>query len=355
MEALLGSLRGHLNRLTDELSSHQELLLEIKTLRDSDAQNLREKSIEIGNLRTEVERLGGEVQVLRGVVEEGLRERRAARATPEQQMNALPEQRDEDLSEEEDHEEGAPMDPQPIPGSSRREEQIADKTMRTDYATVGSRQSPHRRDLPRIATEMDERRTEISSGSVGSQSHLQSYFNSGEHEREEGDVDDVLESVLDAGRWPPVDERRPNPPRDEEQQESYMLGRGSPPPRPPAPTPGRFAGKQKQYHEHSEEATERVMEPPAPDIRGARVQRLFFAAEHDARTCSMCQRRKTSPLSPAWLPSRLGRRTPTTAISDDEGFVDGPDAGPGRHTRQPQTVLAKVVVDMEAEFAHFKR
>ncbi len=73
LEALISSLRTHLTRLTSELSSHRELLAELRSLRDIDSATLREKSSEITRLKNEVERLAGEVEVLRGVVEEGLR------------------------------------------------------------------------------------------------------------------------------------------------------------------------------------------------------------------------------------------------------------------------------------------
>jgi prefoldin subunit 5 len=79
LEALITTLRAHLVRLTSELSSHQQLLHELRSLRESDARTLREKSAEVERLREEVERLAGEVEVLRGVVEEGLNERRAVR------------------------------------------------------------------------------------------------------------------------------------------------------------------------------------------------------------------------------------------------------------------------------------
>ncbi|KAM6494066.1 hypothetical protein JOM56_010427 [Amanita muscaria] len=76
LEALISSLRSHLARLTSELSEHQAILMELRSLREKDAIALREKLAEVDNLRNEVERLAGEVEVLRGVVEEGLRERR---------------------------------------------------------------------------------------------------------------------------------------------------------------------------------------------------------------------------------------------------------------------------------------
>ena len=73
------TLKGHLTRLTAELSEHHRLLEELRTLRDTDVRALKDKSREVDSLRREVERLGGEVEVLRGVVEEGLKERREIR------------------------------------------------------------------------------------------------------------------------------------------------------------------------------------------------------------------------------------------------------------------------------------
>ena len=55
---------------------HQALLSELRRLRDSDAQVLRDKRPEI---LKEVQRLAGEIEVLRGVVEEDLKRCRSVR------------------------------------------------------------------------------------------------------------------------------------------------------------------------------------------------------------------------------------------------------------------------------------
>ena len=66
-------------RLTSELSSHQALLTELRSLRDANARALQSKSEDVELLRDRVEWLAGEVEVLKGVVEEGLKERRMVR------------------------------------------------------------------------------------------------------------------------------------------------------------------------------------------------------------------------------------------------------------------------------------
>ena len=76
LEFLITTLRSHMSRLTSELSSHKTLLDELRTLREADKNTLRQKVCEVDLLRQEVEKVAGEVEVLKGVVEEGLRERR---------------------------------------------------------------------------------------------------------------------------------------------------------------------------------------------------------------------------------------------------------------------------------------
>ncbi|KAI6030806.1 hypothetical protein F5J12DRAFT_310419 [Pisolithus orientalis] len=79
LESLISTLRAHLARVTSDLSTQQQLLEDLRRLRESDALSLSEKTEEINQLRIEMERLAGELEVLRGVVEEGLNERRQAR------------------------------------------------------------------------------------------------------------------------------------------------------------------------------------------------------------------------------------------------------------------------------------
>ena len=79
LESLIATLRSHLSRLTDELSSQQAQLDELRSLRECDIRDLTSKISEVDNLKLEIERLGDEVEILRGIVEEGLKERRKAK------------------------------------------------------------------------------------------------------------------------------------------------------------------------------------------------------------------------------------------------------------------------------------
>ncbi|CDO75300.1 hypothetical protein BN946_scf184654.g8 [Trametes cinnabarina] len=427
LEALITTLRSHLSRLTAELSDHKQLLLELRSLRDSDARTLAEKSREVDRLRQEVERLAGEVEVLRGVVEEGLKERRNLR---EQSVSQEHETRteSEDVSGEVDHSaaessrqaahqqpgqpqqrivvhepsfhEGDSSDEESVAYSSRRSPTpspkrrpgVADRTMRTDHATLASSQIPSlstskpfldTEEMSRITQEIEERRSERSA-SMRSGSSDQSRSRSRSQERsrhwslDQGRASrppspsmafDHDQSVLPQDPRPEpgrplrvYDESRPTSPRvDAPQGQS----------RPAAPTPAAALrdGKQKRRTQ-----TEPAAEPetPFPQIRGTRLERLFFSApEHNAETCTVCHRRRRRrpdvEQAASWLNDRV--RAQAGAEDEDEGYAEGPDdcAHERRESRPqaagnrgqedrvpPQTVLARVLRELEDDFTHYK-
>lgn len=96
-----------------------------------------------------------------------------------------------------------------------------------------------------------------------------------------------------------------------------------------------------------------------PQIRGSRMERLFFAApEHDPMTCHACHRRERrgfelnrecSPeedeelLRAYFQTEGAGRRRQTMKTM--------PEGGDARH---PQTILTHVLRDMEDDFSHYK-
>ncbi|KAI0917466.1 hypothetical protein AcW1_007340 [Taiwanofungus camphoratus] len=214
LEALISTLRAHLTRLTAELSDHQRLLSELRSLRDSDVHALAEKSKDVDNLRQEVERLAGEVEVLRGVVEEGLKERRGAReqlslesshisedehseenaqfGEVDEAANREIDEREEQYSSESEDDNESTISSRlrsPTP-SPRRHAGLADRTMRTDHATVGSSQLAEgmstkpfvdASELERISAEVEERRLERSVSPSLSNSRSRGRSRSGSH------------------------------------------------------------------------------------------------------------------------------------------------------------------------------
>ncbi|KAJ3784799.1 hypothetical protein GGU10DRAFT_19536 [Lentinula aff. detonsa] len=463
LESLITSLRSHLTRLTAELSSHQELLVELRSLRESDARALKEKTSDITRLRDEVERLAGEVEVLRGVVEEGLNERRLARENSrvsisqvssesmaqqealeetgeeaetsvveeeeEQQQEDEEEGEEDEMKEEEeeleDHEEPEPFDPISIPGSSR-DATAFDKTVRTDRATVGTPGASQRNisrptrfidddELERIAADVEERRSERSATGVS-----RSQFNSR-----------ILESSRSASPAPviPVTLQRRATTADEsddlnESVRSLRLTKDDRPPspalssasarlrraaareaqdgtrdhysnRPSAPTPGHATTHNHRRSSKRIAPDVSIVETPFPQIRGERLEQLFFSApEHNQKTCTVCCRHggargaDVRPMSPSWLPSRFRQDVnqhhhgEASEEDEDEGFAEGSeevdqgyartrsvreikmegkqrDLGPRdsheqrKHLPQ-QTVLTRVIRELEDDFTHYK-
>ena len=423
LEALIITLRSHLTRLTSELSSHKELLMSLRELRESDVRALNKKSEEIEKLKEKVERLAGEIEVLRGVVEEGLKERREGReveATVRDEEPDLAMSHDAEVDEEEEDEhrmderragcqeevpshqgeeqwkgednegeenlhdeEPEPFDPASIQGSSRNgtagHEQgygFADKTMRTDRATLGSSKLAQSTagfidpaEYGGMSVKLEERRSHHSYGNIPPPSP------SLVRARRTAIQVDVVTSDDDGN-----DEAPPTP-------------RSLSSSRPTAPTPARA---QESTHLLQER---RLDETPFPQIRGGHLERLFFSApEHNERTCNVCRRRVTSGYQTAgegversWIPSRFRQgNVHGEGDDEDEGFAEGSEHQYERERRRPkgkrpqhdrvtfldpldsdmqserwqeqakeeglppQTVVARVIRELEDDFTHYK-
>ena len=512
LEALINSLRSHLTRLTSELASHQDLLTELRNLRDSDSRALKEKSADIIKLREEVQRLAGEVEVLRGVIEEGLKERRASREIhvensvadiamsqdlEEEAQEEGNEDEDEDVAEEdvtdeissdveeEEEADAEPFDPVSIheessrvnqadktmptdfatvgsmnPAESRRFEDKdepsrviqADKTMRTDFATIGStnpaesmtsRRFVDKEELDRISAEVEERRSNRSSNSIGSHSrrahspsvrrdrratvedeeeremlpqqtsnilhHSQSrVLNTVQHDPQTSNIAHHSQS-----RVLTTVQRDPQTSNMVHHSQSRILTTVQPDPQtynmvhhsqsrhlqPPEPSsfrpstpaasyaPTRQAGPTRFQEQHFQDEPE----TPFPQIRGEHLERLFFSApEHNAKTCTVCYRRRHRTErnnSPSSYPRKTRNAAAEEEEDEDEGFGEGSDdvvadmdrvakdnnkgkkrdyvyfsKDPGRWRQAgrkeglpPQTVVARVIRELEDDFTHYKR
>ena len=408
LENLITTLRTHLSRLTTELSDHQQLLKELRSLRESDAHALALKGQDVDQLRREVERLAGEVEVLRGVVEEGLKERRNVRALPEDHeehiayANSVHEHSDDQEESRQPHEQAdssdsedgaessmASQDHSPSP-SPRPLSRLADRTIRTDHPTIGSSHLTHgdslepfvnEEELERITAEVEERRSERSH-SASSDSPQSSAGSPSRTVSRAASPDVSLGFSAKASAPTKISQIS----RASSPASSGRIHMGVPA-RPGAPTPGRAlqSGSRSnpgQRKVSSQSAQPEKLETPFPQIRGARLERLFFAApEHNVNTCSVChRRRRREPHSDDeqqardWLRRRsdaLHRATVTidarngpqesarhTANTDfpknppHNGTNDGASSDP---RLPPQTVLARVLRELEDDFTHYKR
>ena len=367
-------------RLTSELATHKALLDELRTLREADKNTLRQKVREVDLLRREVEKIAGEVEVLKGVVEEGLRERRerglsnSHDGSQDHSLYANQEQNkveDEDVSPnyQQDADDYEIEDVQPA--LARRA--LLERTIRTDQATFGStpmtgnvghtRRYVDRDELERISVELEERRSERSRSSSRLGSSLSS---NGSHRAPS--VASSIGSARSSRLAESPAERAATPDSIHQQRQRAS----SPPPavpkmsgpRPCAPTP-MHAARERQP----------TGETPFPQIRGARLERMFFSApEHNARTCTVCHRRRHHEAAqrPLWYPASKGRKvTVVDAGEEDEGFEEGSIAdgeraqgatinldflnkGPRSDNLPPQTVLVRVLRELEDDFTHYK-
>lgn len=401
LEALVSSLRNHLTRFTSELTSHSALLAELRTLRDADTEALQAKSEEVNMLKDKVEGLAGEVEVLKGVVEEGLKERRMLREqstasgeddqrsvpTPQAALDANTRQLHKEESEDEESEDESVEDSITASRSLLiRPSPATDKTTRTDYATVGTQSQITRpfvtdEELERISVELSERRSERSRASsvAGSTKSLPrsltyvtdrptSPFLRGSAQSAPPDL-----ARSERNSSPELDPRIPDP--------RYRVDRTMAP-MPPGPAPGTPADRRNPRRGRREEkekaedhaALEELESSPFPQIRGERLERLFFSApDHNSRSCNVCNRRKrnhedkASGRRPSWLLGRFATdmrsRIPGVGVDcDDEGFAEGMDEEIMARERRlqererdpPQTVLMRVVRELEDDFTHYK-
>lgn len=403
--------------------------MELRTLRDSDARTLSEKSKEVDKLRQEVERLAGEVTVLRGVVEEGLKERRNFREHQELDAEGHPaeESGDEEESEEESQRGPSPSrraQPPTVQSDSSEEEEedesisrrsptpsprrrlevgAAEQTARTDFATVASSQSHSLNanvsrpfldgeEVSRITQEVEERRSERS---IQSRSQEDSQSQSGHASREQswsrepqpsrrvGSPSMMHEPQASGSTSPQVatvqleysvrfagehsqaeSSSRPASPRPD------VNGR-APAPRPTAPTPAAASRSAASQKRRTHTAPQPELDTPFPQIRGARLERLFFSApDHRAETCAMCNRekRKHAAADEARMRSRERGRTRDYRADEEFGeaqedvrerervaFLAKAARDRGSNRAPPQTVLARVLRELEDDFSHYKR
>ena len=358
-------------RLTSELSSHKTLLDELRSLREADKNTLRQKVREVDLLRREVEKIAGEVEVLKGVVEEGLRERRErslSNAHDEPRGHGLNVDWRED-SGDDAAERGRDEDEEPGPQQHTDDYEIEDvqpalaRRALLERNVGDTQRYVDDSELERISVELEERRSERSRSS----SRLGSSVSSNGSHRAPS-VASSTRSARNPLTFAAPLQRAPTPDRQRRRQAS---GSSLPPPtqgpRPPAPTP---AHARERHH---------AGEVPFPQIRGTQLERMFFSApEHNSKTCTVCNRRRyreTAP-RPLWYPASKGHNVTVADVNDeDEGFGEGSviEDGEERKTLRggavnldflngdakndrlpPQTVLVRVLRELEDDFTHYK-
>ena len=253
--------------------------------------------MEVEKLRDEVERLSEEVEVLRTVVEEGLKERQLVREQHSLDENArLQEEVEEAKTESEDELEYTSRNPDvtDIPDRMvRMEDPPPERAVSVSSRSDSPSRSPSR---------------PISQTSVHSR-----------HRSEENMHREV---------------------RREERSPSTRSA-------PVSPIPAQASGSRRSTTPRRIDAS--VKERPFPQIRGARMERLFFSVpDHDTKTCLICRCRRRSVGSAPRQPPWPRRSNGGAAAEEDEGFVEGPEEG-------QEKVLGKIMSELEGDFVHYKR
>jgi hypothetical protein len=354
-------------------------LLDLRCLRESDRKSLKAKSLEIDKLRREVERLSGEVEVLRAVVEEGLRERRQVR---EQQLlsddlrhdttqHLGQEAHDQDVLEGEPETHESTRCPGEVVGPTLYQEW--DRTALIDHhdqsllnaAPAISHCVEKRHSKHNIDSGVDELMSDRSAHQVHARSWSQARAQSPSR-AEAGPSNKNNDIECPAEAIPAADVANPGPSSLLPGVDLHQVVQDLP---------------QASVREHptppqAQTATGRPASSPFPQIRGNRLERLFFSGLTRCPSCPVCtcRRRQYSTVSqrlPGLPRSMAGEERPSDH-EDDEGFVDGSGEeqqvlhGPCNKRKQnegsrkgtiglpPQTILARVVRELEDDFTHYK-
>ncbi|KAG1749342.1 hypothetical protein EDB19DRAFT_1904857 [Suillus lakei] len=365
LESLISTLRSHLTRVTTDLAAQQQLLEDLKRLREDDVKMLAEKTDEIGALRLEVERLAGEIEVLRNVVEEGLNERRMAR----EQQSQLAEEEDEVSMPDQSNQELNQSHQEPEPVTTRAAFQSTRRFVDVD-------------ELTRISEDLEERRSERSS--CGSPS-LSSRHSSRSHPGDVTRLTDSEDSRRHATRRePPGDDEvapltRISEDFEEQRSEGSSCGNASLSSRhgshPGDMTHARVTESEDGRRPVTRRETLKDDEAaPFPRIRSGRLENLFFSApKHNSGTCTRCNHRSVragSHANPKTTRPSQGRAPPLNdqgsnvqvkndpleprANAFEPNGIDSYEAIFQGDKLPPQTVLARVLRELEEEFTHHK-
>ncbi|KAI6166665.1 hypothetical protein EDD17DRAFT_1544980 [Pisolithus thermaeus] len=392
LESLISTLRTHLARVTSDLSIQQQLLEDLRRLRESDALSLAEKTEEINQLRNEMERLAGEIEVLRGVVEEGLNERRQARESAGEEQDDDVESTADTEQSEESEVEPANESPSPnrisrpstpVPSLRRSVSETSERLNRSRPA------SPAFTEHPRVASalrfidpdvvnprsaDLEEHRPQSPDTSISSASPSR--------------------DIMSAAPSRPEDRASSSPSRRRDCRQLVGVEDGLMPAVRSTAEPPLQAAKgqpsqtsQPRQKEGNLKADDAKRMPPFPRI-SADLEHLFFSSpRRHTKACHMCKDRRSQchahtddgkpmtreppererpenndlsdegEMAGARHPSRHDDHVPVEGIPNIEEIIERMDRNGGvlrPSDIPPQTVLARVVRELEDEFTHYK-
>jgi hypothetical protein len=369
----------------------------LRTLRERDAREAENKFAELENLRTEVERLSGEVEVLRDVAEQGVRERRIVReenSRNESLISASQVGSDSEAEKSQDEDEDrdtirvgggrrppSPRDDGSVVGRSSRSgsrsmsPRMLDRTMHTDRATIDTADSTSQVVAPELESLDDANLESLRSiRDVGAEKqtnggNARALFSPARSSSPTPSFAASPSLASGASSLAPspdnsiIQEARPFS-RDALARED---ARASSPRR-----RNKAGGVQRRVRVQDEvEDINANTEPhtPFPRIRGAQLERLFFAAPdvHDATTCRNCQRGAMPDApghgaggpTPGWLRgAKVRDMAPVTnggSLKGKTRFAVDEQETAAEDKMSPQVALVQVVRELEDDFTHYKR
>ncbi|KAH7103404.1 hypothetical protein BKA62DRAFT_696830 [Auriculariales sp. MPI-PUGE-AT-0066] len=350
LETLVTRLRTELATMTRQLENHQAIVRELRVLRERDAADMRAKLAEIQDLRNEVDRLGGQAEHLRAVIEDHLRER---------------DERHQSSAESSSGNETASVPASPRPGLSDVVEERTNE-LRAEVSDEERRRRSRERRRPMSRHEREQAQSrsmrDISpdnewfhrtDGAIAGSERPTRFINPEEVSRIEEDLTErrVERSTQSNSRFrdrlsPPLS-RSPSP------QQQPLKSK-------PVAAPAR---------ESRRAAQPRQVEVPLPaaadvSLHGERLQRMFnHAPEHNAQTCTVCHKRRrgdnTTSSRPAGhsAPPELTRHGLATPVLNADEIATETVAAMAKGRRSklpPQAVLSQVLNELEGDFTHYK-
>ncbi|KAG9013566.1 hypothetical protein FRB90_005880 [Tulasnella sp. 427] len=458
LETLVNTLRAHIARMAKELEERQRDLQELRQIRERDALALQSKLHEVEEAHEQVDELAAEVDRLRSIIDEGLRERRRAKEAEEMisrasihagELSTVREATNEDEDEDEPQGQGhggygyyqyqskpnrqysppaqdqTQDDAQTEPDYDAEEPpkqgvriavqeptleytvgditQPEPETVQLQQQLYGRQRSGSNATTVRSASRLSSRAPSPRFGQVRATqepvrrapSRLSALRGEGGRSPEPGDdaattsslgrpippssrrfitvskkEDQCAKNFVDERRLQAAELQRLESDVEDRRSERSMStnGEGEDDTRnlnqsransdPGTTAPGRASkhlhggrpGSRLARH-HSSPPIQRGEALPVPDLRSKQAERLFFGkTNHDESTCTKCHRRRkdrSEAHHEEWLATFLRRRSRTATQDGNVVDVDV-DRLP------PQTVLARVVRELEDEFTHHK-
>ncbi|CED82349.1 cep57 cep57-mt-bd: centrosome microtubule-binding domain protein [Phaffia rhodozyma] len=330
LESLVAELRSEVSRLTKSLQEQTALIEQLREQRALDQAELQRRGNEIDSLREEVRTLATEVGSLRRVVEDTVGDRRAweqeREQTQAQERERYQDQLQRQFQQQQEQQRETVID------------QDQDRTIRPISPRVGRNKVG--------ADELARLRTTISSHQTNKRASPAPLSTATYSERPGSRLSEGLRvaAVSSPTRSPPL---LSSSPRFASQQLDAVYPAAIPLPRSPdldsssiASSPRRQS-RRRAMAEEREKAQKKVLEPI--------VLETAWASSFEQEELVIDEDQEEVPVEKGALSPKIRSREPTTSSSSQQKRADGQEV-----RLPPQTVLCRVLRELEVEYEHYK-